>query len=786
MKFLDNIESKTLVIVQEQLKNKVLEYLNNLDKLVNVKIMTVKEFFKHYFFDYNEETIYYLMKKYHISYKNAKIYLQNMKYVIDINSRKEEVLFLQDMYNDLKNNHLLIMDNLFLNYLKQIQIKVLVTEKLEPFFLKILDNYNVSYEEIEKREIKKSPCIYHFKDIKDECAFIFNEISSLIKKGVPRDKIKLMNVTNEYYPFLKRMAKFYHLKINNLNKYSVYGTITISKLLKMIEDGKSRDDILKVINNNLDNELYTSFFNVVNRYYFVPELKDALNLIKEDLKNLYLKEKKYQFAIEILPLNSYLIDDDDYVFVLGFNLENIPKTYKDIDYLKDNLKKEIGLFTSTDCNVLEKDQVLFHLKNIPNLVITYKDNDPYQSYYPSNLLEDLGDVLEGDTTYNTSSNIYNKILLTTKLDNYLKYGEKATDLSFLLSNYPDIPYMTYDNQFKGIKENFSNLILSYTSLNNYYHCAFRYYVENILKLNIYEDTFLIYIGNLFHFVLSKMFTDDFSLENTYQEFIKDKEFSCKEKFYLETLKEELKEIVKIIKYQHSLSGLNKVALEQEIKLTYDNSFIFKGIIDKIMYLEKNGCTYLSLIDYKTGTPKIDMSNMYYGIDMQLPIYVYLVMKSNLFSNPEIIGFYFQKIIHEKPSYTKDKSLEDIKIDKMKLNGYTVNDDFLVSLFDESYENSNMIKGMKITSKGFSHYTKVLSKKAISNLVLSVDEKIKKAFEDISNADFSINPKVIGGENIGCQFCPYQDLCFKSGKNLDYREKQTDLTYLEVEGGEEDA
>ena len=162
------------------------------------------------------------------------------------------------------------------------------------------------------------------------------------------------------------------------------------------------------------------------------------------------------------------------------------------------------------------------------------------------------------------------------------------------------------------------------------------------------------------------------------------------------------------------------------------------------------------------------------------------MKSNLFSNPEIIGFYFQKIIHEKPSYTKDKSLEDIKIDKMKLNGYTVNDDFLVSLFDESYENSNMIKGMKITSKGFSHYTKVLSKKAISNLVLSVDEKIKKAFEDISNADFSINPKVIGGENIGCQFCPYQDLCFKSGKNLDYREKQTDLTYLEVEGGEEDA
>ena len=30
---------------------------------------------------------------------------------------------------------------------------------------------------------------------------------------------------------------------------------------------------------------------------------------------------------------------------------------------------------------------------------------------------------------------------------------------------------------------------------------------------------------------------------------------------------------------------------------------------------------------------------------------------------------------------------------------------------------------------------------------------------ILEADFNINPKIIDGENIGCKYCKYQDICF---------------------------
>ncbi len=53
MEFLKNISEKTLIITNNNLKEKILEFINSLDKLINVKLMTKSEFSKHYFYDYN-------------------------------------------------------------------------------------------------------------------------------------------------------------------------------------------------------------------------------------------------------------------------------------------------------------------------------------------------------------------------------------------------------------------------------------------------------------------------------------------------------------------------------------------------------------------------------------------------------------------------------------------------------------------------------------------------------------------------------------------------------------
>ena len=58
----------------------------------------------------------------------------------------------------------------------------------------------------------------------------------------------------------------------------------------------------------------------------------------------------------------------------------------------------------------------------------------------------------------------------------------------------------------------NELTLSYSSIDNYYKCAFKYYLNNILKIDEFEETFYTIIGSLFHYVLSKMNNDNFDLD----------------------------------------------------------------------------------------------------------------------------------------------------------------------------------------------------------------------------------------------------------------------------------
>ena len=71
---------------------------------------------------------------------------------------------------------------------------------------------------------------------------------------------------------------------------------------------------------------------------------------------------------------------------------------------------------------------------------------------------------------------------------------------------------------------------------------------------------------------------------------------------------------------------------------------FKGYVDKILYKENGSETLVSIIDYKTGKQdEVNIKNLEFGLSMQLPVYLYLVEKGNLFHNPKFVGFYLMHV-----------------------------------------------------------------------------------------------------------------------------------------------
>ena len=377
-----------------------------------------------------------------------------------------------------------------------------------------------------------------------------------------------------------------------------------------------------------------------------------------------------------------------------------------------------------------------------------------------------------------NSNMMNKVLLCEKLDNLVKYNITDDNINVLSNNY-DINFMGYDNQFKNIDKNNlykylgNKLTLSYTSFDNYNKCRFRYYIGNILKINVIKNDFALIIGNICHYLLSCMYKEDFNIDKYFYDYIsKERDFSKRELFFLNNIKEEILFIINTLKKQLVYSSFDKELYEKKVFVNKERNIkvYFMGIIDKIRYKEENGVTYLVVIDYKTGNTDIKLNNMEYGLGMQLPIYLYLSNYLDL-DNIKIVGFYLQKLLVNVVDNKKDYL--EAKEDSLKLEGYSIDEENILSKFDNTYNDSKLIKSMRTSSKGFYSYSKVLSNDEINDIICKTDKLIDKVIDNILDGEFSINPKVIDGENVSCSFCEYNDICFRNEKNIEYINREED-------------
>lgn len=770
-------QDNTLIVCPNSLKMQILLEQREQTTLYNLKFMTKEEFKNNYYFSYNEKTLFYLMKKYHYNLDVAKVYLKNL-YVIDEtkNYSNEKLNFLKNLKIELKQENLLIENPNFKKYLS--------TKKILTLNYYDLDKYE---EEMLNTKVEIPKCnlntkVVECQTIEEEVNYVCLKILALLNQGIDINKIFLANISNDYYYILTKIFKYYNIPINLDTKNSIYSTTVVSNYLKTKEL-----NLLDKTKNTINRKL----INVLSSLSSLDDKTDEYNsLLIDKLKNTYLPIKKKKDAVNIKDIYNDIFQDDEYIFVLGFNQDVLPKMEKDISYINDDIKEEVSLYKTSYLNKRNKETLIFILSNIKNLYLSYKLSTPFSSFYKSSLISDLNleIIIPPEDTY-TNSNIYNKLRLAEKLDLYHLYGEKQLGLEKLYSHY-QIPYNTYSNKFTGINNDtyLTNLPyplkLSYTSLNSYNECSFKYYIKYVLKLDKYEDTFQAFIGSLYHNILSLYLKTSFNFEEEYQKYIQKRQLTLKERLLLIRIKKDLLHLIETLKKQQLITGYDNALYEKKIDISLDKnvSVVFTGIIDKIMYYQKVEDTFFTIVDYKTGTIDTHIEPMKYGLNMQLPVYLYLIHYSKVFSNPIFTGIYYQNILFQYPTWTDKKDKEEIYKDNLMLQGYSTTDTNILARFDSTYEKSEYIKSMSYTDeKGFGNYAKVMDNDTLYNLVNYTKNHISKKTDLILQSDFSINPKVYAGKNIACEFCQYKDLCYMRETDQVYYDKVEDLTFL---GGEE--
>lgn len=747
----------SIYIVPNSLKLKLLDILSKENKIYNITFISLEELEKHYFFDIKEDALLYLLDKTNENIDVLKLMLKNL-YKIDITKEYKETKLnnLKSLYLDLKDNNYLIFDKGYREYLLTKNIYILGYNMLEPYQKDMLNSINTNYLDITSNLSINT--VYKYHSMKDEIISTTLKIRELNSKGISYNKMFLAGIDNSYNYLLKTIFKMFDIPLYLKSTNKITSLISVKEYLKdkditHIKDINIKSKIMK-IESDLSYAKNSKYYDIL--------LKDRIENTTLDSIELVESVKVLNEAIEV----PYLVSDDEYLFVLGFNQNYLPKIYKDEDYLSDNLKSKCNLNTSTIKNKLSKDSLVKVLGTIKNLTLSYKLTSLTSEYAKSSLLNELNfkEVDSLNYSYNYSKE-FNNYRTSSVLDTYYKYHEEDKDFIFLTTNIDTSKYTSFDHKFKGINRPITPYSLSYSNLDDLAKCPFKYYLKHILKLDNFDENFNTKIGNIFHSVLKDSYSDNFSFDISLNKALKDNPLDKRETVLFKRLETELQEIVNYNKQVEKRSFLTEFYGEKRLEIPLSEHATLKGFIDKILFKTFHDKTYYAVFDYKTGSATLNLDYLEDGLYLQLPLYIYLINKSNLFDNPVFVGFFYQYLLQ---SY-KDKE-EQVK--NLKLVGYTTDDKIILSYLDEDYETDSFVKGLSVKKDGeLSSRSKILSDSELEDMMKSISKALEKSLKIIDNNAFDIAPKIINNKNISCEFCPFKEVCFVSASDYIYLEKK---------------
>ena len=144
---LEQIKNNDLIITEN--KRLILDYMNNNKKLLNIKIMNLKQFIDNYFGYTDKKALYYLVNKYNLLPENAKTIMNNLYYIKDVSFKTQKLL---NIKKDLEKNDYLIFNDDFKEYIKNKKILVKGYDRTKEFDL-LFSNLSVTYdiEEVAKK-----------------------------------------------------------------------------------------------------------------------------------------------------------------------------------------------------------------------------------------------------------------------------------------------------------------------------------------------------------------------------------------------------------------------------------------------------------------------------------------------------------------------------------------------------------------------------------------------------------------------------------------------------------
>lgn len=335
-----------------------------------------------------------------------------------------------------------------------------------------------------------------------------------------------------------------------------------------------------------------------------------------------------------------------------------------------------------------------------------------------------------------------------------------------------------------------NLHVSATQIEKFYLCRFQYFCRfglNAKERRAAELDALEY-GSLMHFLLEKLFRDTgseailrMSPEELKREILRllnvyvDTKMSGVQNksprfvYLFLRLADSAQVIASHIAQELAQSEFKPVDFELSIgkdgipplriPLPDGGQVEIDGKIDRVDLFDREGVGYVRVIDYKTGHKEFKLSDILYGVNMQMLIYLAALMENGGDRYGEVRPAGVLYMPANRPAVSASRNMEAEKIGqeaakKLRMDGLVLDDAEIVAAMEHGGQGNYIPVALKDGVPGKRDH--VVSPGELTDVMKHIKELVGTMARELHGGDVSAVP--LSGTYDACAWCPYSSVC----------------------------
>ena len=183
-----------------------------------------------------------------------------------------------------------------------------------------------------------------------------------------------------------------------------------------------------------------------------------------------------------------------------------------------------------------------------------------------------------------------------------------------------------------------------------------------------------------------------------------------------------------------------------VLLSEDERMRLQGRIDRVDICREQGNVYVRVIDYKSGSTRFDLTSVYYGLQLQLAVYLNAAMDMESREGGEVhpAGMFYYHIEDPMLDYEEEEDTERRMLKELAFNGLVNADPEVVKLMDKELHGSSDILPIRLKKDGtYTAASSVAEEQELLRLSRHVNRKLTEYGQRILAGEVSLAPYAAG-------------------------------------------